>query len=266
MKLQEFFTQHPVFTRDDLAAQLDLQGGRSPRTVDSLLAYHVRAGHLLRIRRGLYAALAAGNGSAVDPYLVAARLAPDAVLAYHTALELHGRAHSAHHEFLICTGHRIRPLMFRGHRFRALRPPKALRDRRRVDAGVDVVDRFGLEVRVTGLERTLVDVLDRPDLSGGWEEVWRSLETVEFFDLDAVVEYVLLLDNATTAAKLGLFLDLHRETLMVEEDVLDQLRGLRPRQPHYIDRRARESSHRLIAPWNLVVPESLLLRSWEEVA
>jgi hypothetical protein len=49
-----------------------------------------------------------------------------------------------------------------------------------------------MELRVAGLERTLVDVLDRPDLSGSWEEIWRSLESVEFFDLDKVVEYALL--------------------------------------------------------------------------
>ena len=70
--------------------------------------------------------------------------------------------------------------------------------------------------RLTSLDRTLVDVLHRPDLAGGWEEVWRSLESVEYFDLDSVLEYALLLENATTAAKVGFFLEQHREPLMVE--------------------------------------------------
>ncbi|OGA43455.1 MAG: hypothetical protein A3G24_12650 [Betaproteobacteria bacterium RIFCSPLOWO2_12_FULL_62_13] len=65
-------------------------------------------------------------------------------------------------------------------------------------------------MRATTLERTLVDVFARPDLAGGWEEIWRSLETVEFFDLDVVVQYVLLLENATTAAKVGFFLEQHQ--------------------------------------------------------
>ena len=66
---------------------------------------------------------------------------------------------------------------------------------------------------MTGLERTLVDVLNRPDLTGSWEEIWRSLESVEFFDLDKVAEYVHLLGNATTAAKVDFFLEQHREAL-----------------------------------------------------
>ncbi len=57
----------------------------------------------------------------------------------------------------------------------------------------------------------------------------RSLESVEFFDLDKVVEYALLLGNATTGAKVGFFLEQHREPLMVEDRHLKALQGLRPR-------------------------------------
>jgi len=61
---------------------------------------------------------------------------------------------------------------------------------------------------------------------------------VEFFDLDKVVEYALLLGNATTTAKVGFFLEQHREPLMVEENYIKPLHDLRPRQPHYLDRDA----------------------------
>lgn len=260
MKLQNFFDRHPLFTHDEIAEYLVAEGERSPRTTDSLLAYHVRSGRLRRIRRGLYAV----GDTPVDPYLVASRLTDDAVLAYHTALEIHGRAHSVHQQATLLSRHRLRPLSLGGFRFRALAPPKALRDRSRETTGVETVDRAGLDIRITSLERTLVDVLDRPDLGGGWEEVWRSLETVEFFELSAVVEYALLLDNATTTAKVGLFLEEHRDTLFVGDDVLKSLRNHRPQKPHYVDRGSHRPS-RLVAGWNLLVPEDLFLRSWAEV-
>ena len=121
-----------------------------------------------------------------------------------------------------------------------------------------------MDLRVTSLERTLVDVLDRPHLSGSWEEIWRSLESVEFFDLDKVVEYALLLENATTAAKVGFFLEQHREPLMVDDRYLKTLHDLRPRQPHYLDR-AKRKSGRLVSEWNLVVPKEVLEQAWGEV-
>ncbi len=110
-----------------------------------------------------------------------------------------------------------------------------------------------------------MDVLDRPRQSGGWEEVWRSLESIEFFDVERVVECALLLGNATTAARVGFYLEQHREALMVRSAYLEGLRKHRPRQPHYLDG-ARNGRGRHVSGWNLVVPREVLDRAWEEVA
>ena len=87
---------------------------------------------------------------------------------------------------------------------------------------------------------------------------------MEFFDLDQVIEYTKLLDNATTAAKVGFFLDQHREPLMVEEAHLNELRRLRPKQPHYFTR-GRPKGCQWVKDWNLMVPTEILNRSWGEV-
>ena len=130
--------------------------------------------------------------------------------------------------------------------------------------GVTRHNRSGVELRVTNHERTLVDVLDRPDLTGTWEEIWSSLESVEFFNLEQVIEYTRLLDNATTAAKVGFFLEQRREPLMVEEAHLDALCKLCPQQPHYLTR-SRPKGCQLVKGWNLMVPTEILNRSWGEV-
>lgn len=264
--LRAFFDAHPVFSRDELT--LHQRGHRSsdPKAVDALLRYHVRAGHLLKLRRGLYAAMAAGGDprtSPVDPCLLASRLAGDAVLGYHTALALHGKAHSVYQEFCFLTRTAPRPFAFRGQQFRAVAFPRKLVRAGKERFGIETRDRAGLDVAVTGLERTLVDLFDRPDLGGGVEETWRSLESVEFFDLDAVTEYAFLLGNATTIAKVGFFLESHRERLMVSDAHLAPLRRRRPRQPHYFTRRDDDRG-RFVSGWNLVVPESVLTRAWEE--
>ncbi len=129
---------------------------------------------------------------------------------------------------------------------------------------VRIEERAGMDIRVTSLERALVDTLDRPELCGSWEEIWRSLESTGFFDLDKVLEYVLLIKNSTTAAKVGFFLDQHREELMVEDKYLEELRKLRPLNPHYFSRSRREPGI-FVSKWNLVVPEEVLKRSWGEI-
>ena len=265
--LEEFFAKHPVFTVDELTEFLSKRGSVSKWTRKALLAHHRKKGRVLHICRGMYAAIPHGtdpDSYPVDPYLVGAKMTKDAVLGYHTALEFHGKAHSVGNLILYFSSRRSSPLMFRSYKFRSVPFPKALRDKGREFFGVETRERAGVPVRVTGLERTLVDVLDRPDLGGGWEEIWRSLEMVEFFDLDVVVEYALLLENATTAAKVGFFLEQHRDSLMVEDHHLEALRAHRPRSPHYMVRTPRESG-RLVPEWNLVVPVEVLERRWEEV-
>jgi len=267
MKHEAFFRKHPVFTGEEMADYLASCGEVGPRTKEALLAYSRKRRRVVSVRRGLYAVVPPGANPAsypVDPFLVAAKLTKDAVLSYHTALEFHGHAYSVHEHFVYTASRPLSPLTFRSHVFRGVRFPESLRRASQENFGVVTMDQSGMEVRVTSFERTLVDVLNRPHLSGGWEEIWRSLESVEFFDLDKVVEYTLLLGNATTAAKVGFFLEQHRGPLMVEEKHLKLLHGLRPRQPHYLDRDKRKSG-RLVSGWNLVVPREVFERTWAEV-
>ena len=44
-----------------------------------------------------------------------------------------------------------------------------------------------MTIKITSLERSIVDILDRPDLGGGWEEVWRSLDNVTLFDVNKII-------------------------------------------------------------------------------
>ena len=266
MRSADFFETHPVFTGAEFAAAR-APAGVSPYTTRNLLARHVASGRLVRIRRGLYATVPRGVEPAeapVDPYLLATKLSEDAAVAYHAALQFHGKAYSVWNRFHYLTARSTRPLSFRGMEFVPVQVPTSLRDLPEWGGGLLEKRHAGGIVRVTTLERTLVDVMDRPDLAGGWEEIWRSLEMVEFFDLDAVVDYALRLGRAITVARVGFFLEQHRETLMVDERHLERLREHVPKQPRYLD--ASREPGRLLRAWNLVVPERILERHWAEVA
>lgn len=263
---EEFLQNHPVFTVEEFDALQRARGSKSSATRKTILARQEGRGRVVRVRRGLYAAVPVGvtpENAPVDPYLVASRLASDAVLGYHTAAEFHGKAYSVFCEVQYLTSLPARPFSFRTLRFRPVRVAKAVRAQGAERYGVEVHRRNGLEVAVTSVERTAVDLLDRLDLSGGFEEAWRFLEGAGYLDLDLVVSYVELLRNATTAAKVGYCLEELRDTLAVAPAALERLERLRPRSPQYI-RRGRRTPQRFSPRWNLVVPASVAERAWEE--
>lgn len=88
--------------------------------------------------------------------------------------------------------------------------------------GVTIHKRTGIDVRVTTFERMTSD-------------------------LDAVIAYIKLLDNATTASKTGYFLEQHKAALLVDDRYLEELKKIKPKQPHYMVRGGRET-YRLCSP------------------
>lgn len=265
MPVLDFFSTHPVFTREEFVQFLQGRRVKSPRTTESHLLRYLTSGRIGRVKRGVYFTASPGQiaeRTSLDFLLVASRMAPDAVLAYHTALEAHGYAQSLFERLYFLTTSKAKPVTFRERHFVPVLPSATLRRKKKALALSTEVERRGLPCRVATLERTLVDALDRPELAGGLEEAWRSLSGVPLFDLDVVLEYVRLCGQATLAAKVGFFLERHQEPLGVPKEVLERLRQMRPKQPHYLDRKL---GGRMALGWNLIVPAPVLTGEWERV-
>ena len=270
LNLREFLDARALFTVGDLDDYIASVRPLNVNTRKALLSYYQQTGRIKRVRRGLYAsALPDGNGFTyvINRNLVASKLAPDAVLAYHSAMEFMGTAYSLWWQVYYVSRHEVANFGYGDCRYRRIAVPSALQRKGLDMFGVSEFKRLGQLIRVTDLARTFVDAIDRPDLGGGWEEIWVSLELVNpdtgEFDLDQVVEYVDLLGNSTTAAKVGYLLEQQREWLKVDTVYLDALQAMRPKQPRYMDRGAR-GEQMLQKRWNLIVPDEVVFQKWNE--
>jgi predicted transcriptional regulator of viral defense system len=266
VKTSDFFSSVPIFRRTEFEAHLAQLGPTNPQNITLLLAYHERGGRLLQVRRGLYAVVAKGTGlisPQPDFYLLASALQEDAVLAYRTALDFHQNTLPTRSICTYLTRHTPRTFTFRGTLYRPVHPPAALSRSDRERMGIVTCERMTMPIRVTQPERTLVDILDRPDLCGHWAEIWQSLSCLIVIDLDMVVRYALALENATTIARIGYFLEQHRTMISANEAILRRLERGKPRSKHYLERSHRVDAH-FIKRWNLVVPDSIWKWSAEQ--
>lgn len=252
-----------MFTTDEFAAANQRTKRESKH---SLLAYNRRSGRLLNVRRGLYAVVPDGmeaESYMVNPFLVAGKATSDAILAYHAALQFHGYAYSHFNTVTYLTTQKeSKKFTFQGTEYTGVTQPKILIRKEQQDFGVDTVDQLGMDIRVTCIERTLVDCFDRIDLSGGMEEVWRSLQLVPYLRMQRILDYLALLDNAVTTAKVGLFFETYREHFRIKDEELAALRSRKPLHRSYMF--PGEHSGKLVSEWNLIVPQAVLERNWEE--
>ena len=261
--IQSFLEQYPVFTLDELKSFFGEKAGR--RGAYNLLLHNRIMGRVGMVKQGLYYRVRANetaDTASVDPYLVASKLAPDAVLGYHTAFELLGVGHSVFYRIYYLTQNPRRQFNFRNVSFQAIRVPLALVEKNREDFGTEQTERLGQMIKLTGKERTLVDCLERPEYCGGYEEVYRCAEKLPFLNFDVLAEYLRLRSRRVLFAKVGFFLEQHREAFFVEEKFLNYLEKQVPKQPLYLEGRSKKG--RLVRRWNLIVPEKVLKRSWEE--
>ena len=264
---EQYLATHPIFTTHALRAHCQETCGATVNQVDGFLSNHQRNGRILLVRRPVWAVVppeVQPNDAPVDLLLVAAHAREDACLAHHLALQMHGYAQSEPEFFAFVTDTPCNPSWhFRSHTFVPLRPPQGLVRRGAEQTGMTVMERAGLPIRVTTLERTFVDVLMHPEWNGGWERSWRTLSRIESLDVDEVIRYTPLLDNATLVGKVGFFLESHRQQLRVNEGQLEELNKYRPRH----NTMAKGApGYRLVsvARWNVSLPYPVVYGEWEE--
>jgi len=253
-----FFSATPVFTRADYARAV----GRAPaeKTVTAMLSQHVKAGNIKRIARGLYAAVPKHADPAtwwVDRFLLASRLRPETVIGYHSALELHGYAHTAAFNVqAIAPGE---PGLFQTAEFtcRFVRPATPLGP-----ASVTAVDRLGQPVAVTTLERTIADLFDRADLAGGAEELVNSLNLIGRLDPDRLAVHLTANGNATAAGAAGWWLETRRDQLRISDAALEAIRRLAPRQNRYA-LGAAVGEGRVAPGWGVILPSAVVEQRFE---
>jgi predicted transcriptional regulator of viral defense system len=251
--VRRFFETHPVFTLEQFRR---VAGGRATdATIRTRVKYHLGRGHLKLVEQRVYAVVPAGvpRGRFVpDRFLVAAALREDAVLAYHSALELLGYAHSTYRDAFFLTARRRKDVRLGPGRVRALLHPKPLRDTGEEGYGVEVRERLGVKLKVTGPERTLVDCLAAPRYAGGVEEALQSARGIPTLDLERLAGYLDRLGQRRLFAVVGFVLEAEAQRLFVRPEFLQRLAREGPGSPTYLD--PRRTGGRLQQRWNLVVP------------
>ncbi len=214
----------------------------------SLMASYCKRGIVASVRRNMYVACdIATSTPIVDKYAIASNVNDNTFVAYHSALEFHGVAHQQTFDVLVGSSSRFRKFRFMDLTFVPCSSTIA--------EGITTPTMNSL-VRVTDLERTVVDCIDRIDLAGGWEELVNSLASVQRIDVDKVVAYVKIYNKKVLYRKVGLMCDIFSHQWAVPQITIDSLRVASGTGVYHLTNRD-ESTHYL-STWNLYIPSQLI--------
>ena len=267
---EKFLASEPVFTGSELAAFLADRGATRPGAKARRLEERwLQAGRVVAVRPDLFAVVGEGRDPArFQPMssLVATKMAPDAVVSHHAALDFWGISYSMWFDAVYSATDPAPPTAYGAMYYRGVRFPQRLIASGNQHFGVVEQSYADGSVRVATIERTLVDILAEPDYGGSWDEIYQSLTRADSIDVAMVAAYCEMRDGgAVMRAKVGFFLDQHRELWGIDASDLDQFRPQGSRAVMFaFDTCPRKRTH-YVADWNLVVPVTVVERQWELV-
>jgi predicted transcriptional regulator of viral defense system len=185
---------------------------------------------------------------AEDPILIAKHLARPYFFSYYTALQIHGLAQQYSRQYYLSTtrvaprvsyhGSEIRPVVLNKARF----------------FGFEKKTYGAEEIVVSGLERTILDVLNRPEYAGGYEEILRCFLDMENVDWDKLMAYGGRMRETILYNRLGFVFELLKDSVKTPSSFLSALEKRLPEHKYYFERGRKG---RLIKRWRLIIDPRL---------
>jgi predicted transcriptional regulator of viral defense system len=244
MKYLDRLIELGCFSRQDVVVLIG-----NEQAAHSLLHDYTNAGHIDRIRRNLYTTISLETKQPIaNRFVIATHIAEDAYVSYHSAFEYYGYANQVFHEVYVSTTSRFIDFNYDGITFTRVSP--------RIDSGIITTN---TSIRITDIERTVIDSIYSFEKIGGLEELLRCLMLVPSLRTDKLIAYLDDYGQANLYQKSGYILMQFSEQLGLTKPFFDYCRSKIPKSKKYLysEKDTLSKHFVLIKDWMIFAPENL---------
>ena len=243
MKYYEQFLRMEVFNFSDVE-----QMTGSADSAKNLLNRYTQKGFVKKVRRNLYYCVNLENrDSTANRFVIGSNINRTAYISHHSAFEYHGHAHQTFYEISVASEKVFRNFEFEGITYKYIKS--------HFENGV-MVPETNSKIRVTDLEKTVIDCIKSIDLAGGTEELFQCMDSVLTLNNDKLFEYLNLYDMQFLYQKAGYIFEKHQKDFGVKDELIRTCLKKVGSSIRYFDEDARAGNGMLVKKWNLIVPAS----------
>ncbi len=229
-----------IFTKQEIINSFD-----NDIQYDNWIANKIRSNKIAKVRKGLYVLLDVTGFPLVSKFEIASKISNDSYLCYHAAIEYYGKANQVYHTLTVASTSRFNDFTFQDIDY--IRKPS------KIDCGIE--NHFG--VRVTSLERTIIDCINDLDECGGIDELLEALEQIKLLDENKLLETLNAYNCVLLYQKTGYILQYYQEQLGLSDAFFDECKKHLTNQVKYFlknefDDIEYNSNWKLMAPKNLI--------------
>ena len=190
------------FTHGDM---VQLTGSES--TAQWQIKSYLKKGYIERVRRDLYAVISLETEQPIpNRFQIATRIADDSYVSHHSAFEFYGYANQVFYDVYFGTEKKVRPFDYDGLNYQSV-----------VWRGCSGVLETNTGVRVTSLERTVIDSIADFSRIGGLEELLRCLSLIPSLDEEKLLEALEVYGRGQLYQKVGYILESYKNEFLLSE-------------------------------------------------
>lgn len=229
-----------TFTIDDATA---FTGNRN--TASSLVHRLVKRGLVAKIRNNLYTCINVADGQPVaSKYQIGSAITEDAYISHHSAFSFLGLTGQVFYEVYVSSSRRFSDFEFNGITYRHV--PSKLTE------GV-LKPPYNRAVRITTLERTVIDSIKDVERIGGIEELVNTLSQITALDEAQLITFLDAYGVQFLYQKSGFLLEHFRPDLHLSPSFFAYCKARMGKSSRYLTK----ASSLYVPAWQLVVPPNV---------
>ena len=206
---------------------------------------YLKKGYIERIRRDLYAVISMETGQAVpNRYQIASRVTDASYVSHHSAFEFYGYANQVFYDVYFASEKRVKTFSYDGLTYCPL-----------TYRGSVGVTETNTDIRVTSIERTVIDSIADFEKIGGLEELLRCLLLIPTLDSDKLLASLELYNRGQLYQKTGYILESIREELSLPEYFFAECEKHSSSSKTYLFE--KQDDFVLFPKWKLFAPKNL---------
>ena len=171
-----------------------------------ILKSYLEKGYITRIKHNLYGVISFESGDCLaDKFFIASRLTNTSFVSHHSAFEFYNHYNQIYTEITVSSVSKFNDFEFEGNNFKFI---KTLTDN-------FVVETHG--VRVSTIERTIVDCIKDSGKYCDLEETLNSIDSLSYVDSKIILDYLFEINSKMLFKKVGLVLSLFKDKVFIPE-------------------------------------------------
>lgn len=204
----------------------------------------------VKIRNNLYALIdPSTNDIYITKFEIASSISETSFICYHSALEYYGLANQVFNDITVGSLTKFNNFVFRENEFIYKQSKSIMFVNNIVSEGI----------RVTSLEKTIIDCIDEISFSGGIEEVLNALEQIKYLNEDKLIEILKEQNKMFLYQKVGYLFEIYNDQLNLSNDFFTKCKSHLTKKTNYLleDEFKNVSLNK---GWNLMVPKNIKSR------